>query len=306
MASPSRRASARAKEVANPEMAQDDAEGRSSAVEPAETPELPDSELPNKATSRPRSRVGDTVRQGRKAARKTTNISMPSISVPAIGEISSSAARIIQQATNVLEEEVAAGIQAARDVESRFIDVEKERTHDPVEIISRIRKDAHELIDILVDLAGVAGNRAGDVMGLVTSMGTKDDHDDARWSGDGGSGRRARARSSGGPSVSVLNVPTSITPGSPAEVIMTVDNDGATPTGRFRFLCSDLIDADGHRIPPDAVRFKPATLSLAPQSRIRMTVTVTPPQGTPPGSYSGMLQATKLKQLKAVLSFDVA
>ena len=86
---------------------------------------------------------------------------------------------------------------------------------------------------------------------------------------------------------------------------MAVDNDGATPTGRFRFLCSDLIDADGHRIPPDAVRFKPATLSLAPGSTTRMKVTVTPPPGTLPGSYSGVLRATKLTQLKAVLSFDV-
>jgi hypothetical protein len=86
---------------------------------------------------------------------------------------------------------------------------------------------------------------------------------------------------------------------------MTVENDGATSTGRFRFLCSDLIDADGHRIPPDAVRFKPATLSLTPGSTTQMTVTVTPPEGTPPGSYSGMLQATKLTRLKAILSFDV-
>ena len=230
---------------------------------------------------------------------------MPSVSVPAMGEISSSATRIIQQAADILEEEVAAGIQAARGMESRFIDIEETRAHDPTEVISRIRNDAHELIDILVDLVDVAGSRAGDVVGLVTSMGGKE-QDDTRLSGPGESSRRTWPRSAGrGPSVSVLTVPTPIAPGSPAEVIMTVDNDGLSPTGPFEFVCSDLIDAGGHRIPPDAVQFNPATLSLGPESRTRMTVTVTPPLGTPPGSYSGMLQATVLEQLKAILSFDV-
>ena len=228
---------------------------------------------------------------------------MPSVSVPAIGEISSSATRIIQQAANVLEEEVAAGIQAARDMESRFIDVEEKRAHDSAEVISRLRKDAHEVIDILIDLLDVAGSRAGDVVGLVTSMGGREEQP-----GRGQGGRAAGARSNDAfLSVTELNVPTPIVPGSPAEVIMTVDNDGATPTGQFQFLCSDLIDADGHHIRPNAVLFAPATLSLEPRSRTQMTVTVTPPLGTPPGSYSGLLQATgtKMKRLKAVLSFDV-
>jgi hypothetical protein len=230
---------------------------------------------------------------------------MPSISVPALGEISSNATRIVQKAASVLEEEVAAGIQAARDVESRFVDIEDARDRNPAEVISRIRKDAHELIDILVDLVGMAGGRAGDVVGMVTAIGITDERDDARLSRNGGAGRTRSRSAAGGPAVSVLAVPAPITPGSPSEVIMTVENDGATSTGRFRFLCSDLIDADGHRIPPDAVRFKPATLSLTPGSTTQMTVTVTPPEGTPPGSYSGMLQATKLTRLKAILSFDV-
>jgi hypothetical protein len=300
----SRGASARAKAGTSRPDAKDpvsDAEGRGPKAAPA-TPTASASP----AADRPQSRVASTVRRGRDATRTSTNISMPSISVPALGDISSSATRIIQQAANVLEEEVAAGIQAARDVESRFVDVEQARTYDSAEVISRIRKDAHELIDILVDLVGVAGGRTGDVVDMVTSMGKADEQRDGQASGRNRAASRARARPSGdGPSVSMLAVPTSITPGSSAEVIMAVDNDGATPTGRFRFLCSDLIDADGHRIPPDAVRFKPATLSLAPGSTTRMKVTVTPPPGTPPGSYSGVLRATKLKQLKAVLSFEV-
>jgi len=231
---------------------------------------------------------------------------MPSVSVPAIGDISSSATRIIAQAANILEEEIAAGIQAARSIESRFIDTEESRTHNPTEIISRIRKDAHELIDILVDLADAAGSRAGDVVGLVTSIGAKDEHSSTRHSKAGEGSREPEARVAGAdPSVSVLAVPMPIAPGTPADVVMLVDNDGPTPTGPFRFVCSDLIDAQGHRIRPSAVKFNPATLSLEPNSRTRMRVTVTPPPDTPPGSYSGMLQATGLKQLKAVIAFDV-
>jgi len=287
--------------AAEPETPGRDEEGRASAAESTGAPGPP-----GEGTGSPRSREAGPRRRARAGTRRKTSISMPSVSVPPIGEISSSATRIIQQAADILEEEVAAGIQAARGMESRFIDIEETRAHDPTEVISRIRKDAHELIDILVDLVDVAGSRAGDMVGMVTSMAGKEEQGDTRLSAPAGTSRRTWPRSAGrGPSVSVLAVPTPIAPGSSAEVIMTVDNDGLSPTGPFGFVCSDLVDAGGHRIPPDAVQFNPATLSLGPESRTRMTVTVTPPVGTPPGSYSGMMQATVLEQLKAILSFDV-
>jgi len=225
---------------------------------------------------------------------------VPSISVPALGDISTAAARIVNQAATILEEEVAAGILAARDVESRFIDVEEERAANAAELITRIRTDAHELIDILVDIVGVAGDRANSVVGRVISLRSADGE------GEGGDAARRRGRAKASEAVSELAIPQPIAPGSSAQVAMVVENDGPTPTGRFRFHCSDLIGPEGARIGHEAVKFRPAMLALDPTSTVRMAVTVTVPEGTRSGSYSGVLQATKLTRLKAILSFEVA
>lgn len=58
-------------------------------------------------------------------------------------EILSSAQKVINSAVNVLEEEIAAGILAAKKIEKKVLDVDNIRS-DPDDLMNRIRRDTHE------------------------------------------------------------------------------------------------------------------------------------------------------------------
>lgn len=64
--------------------------------------------------------------------------------------IMSNAHRIVSSAVNVLEEEIAAGILAAKNQESKLINVEEIRSNQD-ELINRIRRDTHEALDLFLD-----------------------------------------------------------------------------------------------------------------------------------------------------------
>ncbi len=59
---------------------------------------------------------------------------------------------------SVLEEELAAGINTTQKHEKKVVDVDKLRAGDPQEVIQRFRRDAHDVVDILLDLVNVATN----------------------------------------------------------------------------------------------------------------------------------------------------
>src|SRR5205809_7233646 len=62
------------------------------------------------------------------------------------------AQRVLSSAVNVLEEEIAAGILAAKKIEKKVIDVEDVR-NNPENLLNRIRKDTHEVVDLFLDAA---------------------------------------------------------------------------------------------------------------------------------------------------------
>src|SRR5690554_4229546 len=65
-------------------------------------------------------------------------------------EMLSSAQKVINSAVNVLEEEIAAGILAAKKIEKRVLDVDDIRSN-PDDLMNRIRRDTHEAVDLFLD-----------------------------------------------------------------------------------------------------------------------------------------------------------
>jgi len=61
------------------------------------------------------------------------------------------AQRILKTAVDVLEEEIAAGIVAAKKLEKKVINVDEVRSTNPEELMSRIRRDTHDAVDIFLD-----------------------------------------------------------------------------------------------------------------------------------------------------------
>ncbi len=220
-----------------------------------------------------------------------------------------STVRIVQKAVSVLEEELAAGINTTRKLEQKMVDVDKLRSSDPQEVIQRFRRDAHDVVDILLDLVNVATNSLDQLTQRVIRIGVSEVRSGGASSSPTGGGASSSSGGSGGSSASggipSLAVSTPVKPGGAVEIPMTLENESSKPTDVFYLLSSDLVNPNGDRISAGQVSFVPEKMIIEPQKSAVITVTVRVPESTPPGTYSGLLQATKLEQLRAVLSIQI-
>ena len=220
-----------------------------------------------------------------------------------------STVRIVQKAVSVLEEELAAGINTTRKLEQKMVDVDKLRSGDPQEVIQRFRRDAHDVVDILLDLVNVATNSLDQLTQRVIRIGISEVRSGGASSSPTGGGASPSAGGSGGSSagggIPSLAVSTPVKPGGAVEIPMTLENESSKPTDVFYLLSSDLVNPNGDRISAGQVSFVPEKMIIEPQKSAVITVTVRVPESTPPGTYSGLLQATKLEQLRAVLSIQI-
>lgn len=207
-------------------------------------------------------------------------------------EFANTTSQVVQQAASILEEEIAAGVIAAKQVEERLINVGDIRSSKPDEVMQRFRRDAHEVVDILLDLVNVATNSLSGLAQRVITIRSGDSSTRSGQSAPGG--------------VPTLSTPQPIQPGESAHITMTVENDSDTLTAQFSFHSSDFVSASGDHIAASYVTTAPSSLTLNPRQTEKVTVTVNVPLGTPAGLYAGLLQATNLNQLRAVLVVQVS
>jgi hypothetical protein len=228
-------------------------------------------------------------------SRSTPQSTAPPAEPPRAG-FAETTSRIVRQAASILEEEIAAGVVAAKEVEKRFIDVDTLRSGDPGEVIQRFRKDTHEVVDILLDLAHAATRSLGDVAGRAVRL---------RPIGMGMQRGESGPNTLAAGAMPTLMIPAPVAPGGTSEVMLSVENDTESPTATFEFHSTDLIDQDGHRIAAEHVSFSSRSLSVGPHQTEKVGIRVTVPTGTPAGRYSGMLQASRMDHLRAILLIDI-
>lgn len=222
------------------------------------------------------------------------------------------ATRVVREAASVLEEELAAGLQAARRMEERFIDVQAIRSRSPDHVMQRFRADAHEVVDILFDIFTVATDSAANVVERAFVIG-----------GDKVKGRRVStsfARSSGRPAASpaayeprdeepslpTLAPPVPIMPGQTVELAIAVENPSDAPTKPVAFGCADLVSAEGEVLEAVHIVCIPSPVVLPPRSIERIAIRIHVPRGTRGGSYRGMFWADNLPAVRAMLAVPVA
>lgn len=210
-----------------------------------------------------------------------------SVDAGVVKGLARSASRIVSQASTILEEELAAGIGAAKQIEARLVDVAEMRSTNPDEVMARFRRDAHEVVDIVLDLLNVPTRSLG---GLVQRISV----------GDGSPA--AVASPSDAPTI---KLPGDVPAGGSATVPFSLENDGDTPTAEFTFQATDLVNADGEKIAASHVTFEPASLTIPAHDRESVTISVEVPKGTAPGVYSGLVLASKLERVRAVLVVSV-
>jgi len=205
-------------------------------------------------------------------------------------DLPKTASHIVFKAASILEEELAAGIAAAKDVEERFIDVTKARSASSNELLQKFREHVHAAVDIGVDLVYAASKSA-----------TKISEGAVSFTGSGSSKAKEAPVKQSVPAVSISGA----TAGNSSSTEMTLENGSDKPTDEFRFYVSDLISSSGTRIPASSVRFEPGSMVIKPRQSGKVLIVIAVPKGTSPGTYSGLIQATNLDQLRALLNINV-
>ena len=207
---------------------------------------------------------------------------------------------IVLRAASIIEEEVAMGIGAVKRIEQRFLDVDALRSQHPDHVMSRFRRDAHEAVDIILDIVTAAASTVGQQAGrMVNVTASHMGRDGAPNGGDG-------ARQSSGARLTTVRVPGTIAPGERGEVSVSLENASESATAEFTLHCSELVSAGGDRIPSGNVSFSPATLSVPPRESGLVKVSVAVPSSVRPGMYEGLLRATYLDGMRAMLAVQVA
>ena len=211
---------------------------------------------------------------------------------------------IVLKAATIIEEEVAMGIGAAKRIEQRFLDVEALRAQNPDHVMSKFRKDAHDAVDIILDIVTAAAttvsDRAGRMVNVTASRLVTTTGGPFTATTGATSGTEAAATK-----LATVRMPGTIAPGQTAELMMSLENESDSATADFTLHSSELVSSGGERIPSSAVTFEPPTLAVGPRAAGTVTVRVRVPADAKGGSYEGLLRATQLSGLRAMLTVDV-
>ena len=102
----------------------------------------------------------------------------------------------------------------------------------------------------------------------------------------------------------VLSPAGPVAPGGTAQISISLVNEDEQ-SAQIAFFSTGLIGEDGRCIPAERVSFQPRELMLSPGKTGEVTVRVVIPAQTRCGVYSGLVRASKLDYLHAVLVVQV-
>ncbi len=198
----------------------------------------------------------------------------------------SDATSIVENAASILEEEISAGIVAANNLEDNIVDREKIRSSDPDELINRFRGDAHEIVDMMMDLVAQS---------TVTLRKLNSNINKAQ-------GAKSPAASNG---MTMLRPDREFKPGETAKIPMMLENDSDEEQMEVSFLYHDLISSNNKTISKRNVTMNPGTLKIAPSSNDKMEIEIYVPKTTEPGTYNMTIRDEYMEELKANIEIVV-
>ena len=201
---------------------------------------------------------------------------------------------VVMKAASILEEEIAMGLGAVKRLEQRFVDVDAIRKQGPDAVMSRFRHDAHDAVDIILDVLTAAAQ-------TVAAQGVRFMNVTAGAAVPNADNETAPA----GVHLPALRVPGKVSAGGTVQVAMLLENPSDAATAVFTLHASDLVSASGGHISSRQVGFSPPSLSVGPRQTGRVDVSVSVPGNTPVGTYEGLVRASQIENLRAILSVVV-
>jgi hypothetical protein len=104
--------------------------------------------------------------------------------------------------------------------------------------------------------------------------------------------------------VPLLRGPAPVSAGQAARIAFRVENEEDTPS-EVTLYCTDFISDSGHEIPALRVTVLPRRATIPAKGDANFDIEIAVPQQTPPGFYSGLIQAMGNRYVKAVLMVQV-
>ncbi|GAB3021926.1 hypothetical protein GCM10027051_29020 [Niabella terrae] len=203
--------------------------------------------------------------------------------------IINNAQQVLSSAVHVLEEEIAAGILAAKKLESKVIDVEDIR-EDPKDLMNRIRRDIHEAVDLLMD----------SVSALTRHFGTVSDNIMGKTS----ESTKPAATAPAGPTL--IRHPQPAKPGSTVVLAMSLGNHQSEKALSVAFVKADLTGPNAAKIPARQLRFQPNPLVIQPGGEQPLELIIKVPKSTSPGLYSAMFTDSQDATNRLVVELEIA
>ena len=144
----------------------------------------------------------------------------------------------------------------------------------------RLRRQVHELIETL----------------LATSSGGRNEN--------GNGIDNAHANGGAAEQVPFMRISAPVPAGRSGRIEFRVANEEATPS-EVTLYATDFISDSGHEIPALRFTVTPRRSSVPPKGEVQCAIELAVPQQTPPGFYSGLIQAMGNRYVKAVLMIEV-
>ena len=198
------------------------------------------------------------------------------------------AQRILKTAVDVLEEEIAAGIVAAKKLEKKVINVDEVRSTNPEELMSRIRRDTHDAVDIFLDAVTALTNYFSNLTQTVSQV-------------NGNAVVKETANN-----VQVVKNEGSAKPGSTVEIPILLTNNSKDQPMPVELNKADLTGPDQEKIRVRYITIEPQSFALEPEEKKEVIIKIRVPLTCKPGSYSGLFQDNKNQNLRTVVTIDVA
>ncbi|OBW39751.1 hypothetical protein AB670_03910 [Chryseobacterium sp. MOF25P] len=204
--------------------------------------------------------------------------------------IMSNAHRIVSSAVNVLEEEIAAGILAAKNLESKLINVEEIRSNQD-ELINRIRRDTHEALDLFLDAFAALTQQLN---GIIEK--SKPEAVNSK------SSEQKRSSSNNSETI-ILEAEKPFKIGETAKFeLQFSDEENST---KFHFIKSDLTASNNVKISSRNISIVPGVLSLKAKKIAEVIINIKIPKTAIPGFYHTLITDKYNPKIKIIVSLQI-
>ena len=209
--------------------------------------------------------------------------------------ILNNAQKVISSAVNILEEEIAAGIIAAKKIEKKIFNVDEIRD-DSQNLLNRIRRDTHEALDIFLDALAALSKQIGILMDTATTV---------KENGTTPKPKATADEPKNSNPLQIIEHEEAVKPGRKIALPLLLSESSITKPVKLEFQKSDFTGPGNQKILSRYIQINPSSIVLKPGEEKKVIVGVNIPKNCKPGHYNSLLTVIQIPAVKIILCFEV-